>query len=261
MAQPIDPEARKIFFAFLLDNEQIDSQVWQRCCILTDEVRNVLPNVDEHIAQMRDMAAAIDAALLEVVQRRPRGFAVLEKLAQQTPHNPPTSAPAPAGAPQASAGTITVTGDRNVTAGRDINGSITQEEHVESKYTFNTSGGNNAFVFESTLRAAQIFEKMPGANQTERDELTQLVNTMHQLLKQVPEENRAKAEEVALQVEALANAASTPEPNTEATIDSGQKLIRAAETVASVVPKILTVAMQIIHKLGLDKIVDNLNTG
>lgn len=81
---------------------------------------------------------------------------------------------------------------------------------------------------------------------TEKRELHTLVAQLKEQLEQLSAEHEREAEMVADQLEALLNKLEAKEPDEEEVLDSGERLKKAAQNIAGVMPTVLQIATQIV---------------
>ncbi len=139
-----------------------------------------------------------------------------------------------------------------------------KREKPEKRVTFNIKGNVEGGIvniggeqtFKNTVtvnlqshldRAVQNIAAMPGAGQASKDELAGLVGQVREALREIPSGQEETAEKVARRLEAFLKETSEREPDRELVKISAEGLKKAAGTLASVMPSVLAIALQIIQ--------------
>lgn len=92
----------------------------------------------------------------------------------------------------------------------------------------------------------QSIGALPNVAQTDKDELTRLVNELKTLLDQTPPDKIAEAETVAKRTDKLVKELEEQKPDPEMVETMGKSLKKAAENLAGALPAVLPIATQIV---------------
>lgn len=114
---------------------------------------------------------------------------------------------------------------------------------------FNMSGDFRGSVIniKSTLtNVQQSVGDIRNGEEATRKELEKLIGELSAALQSVPPENQEQAEAVAETAKALVDAAKAENPNKTILQISGEGLKQAAQTLAGVMPSVVTIASQIV---------------
>lgn len=104
--------------------------------------------------------------------------------------------------------------------------------------------------FDSMLeQVTQTISTLPQADQASREDLTKLVAQLTELLKQTPADKAEDAGKIADRVDTVVKEAAKPKPDKEKVEFSLESLKKAAENIASVVPAVLPIAMQVVEHI------------
>ena len=87
---------------------------------------------------------------------------------------------------------------------------------------------------------------MPTSEPAAKVELQRLIEQLNELLQQAPPEKQEAAEAVAQSAEALVNTAAADKLNKTMLQITGEGLKQAAQTLADVIPNVLSIATQIV---------------
>ncbi len=115
--------------------------------------------------------------------------------------------------------------------------------------TFTMSGDFRGAIvnIKSTLtNVSQTVGALPGADESTKDELKQLIQQLSQALEQAPPDKVEEAEAVAKSAELLVQTANEEKPNKTMVQITGEGLKQAAKNIAEVMPTVLTIATQIV---------------
>jgi ElaB/YqjD/DUF883 family membrane-anchored ribosome-binding protein len=122
--------------------------------------------------------------------------------------------------------------------------------------TFNMSGdfrGANVNVKSTLTNVSQTVGALPNAEEAVKAELQSLLTQLNDALQEAGKERPKEAEAVAQQAGMLVETATKEHPNPVMVNINAEGLKRAAETLASITPAVLTIVTQIIAtilKLG-----------
>jgi hypothetical protein len=118
---------------------------------------------------------------------------------------------------------------------------------------YNLSGdfGGAIVNINATLgHVSQAVNMMPNAEQSVKDELQQLIGQLKEALAHVPAGKEEEAEAVAETAQDLVQSATKEKPNKTKLRISAEGLKKAEETLATVMPAVLTIATQIVQVIG-----------
>jgi len=118
---------------------------------------------------------------------------------------------------------------------------------------YNLSGnisGSNVNIGSTLTNVNQSISAMPQGDQAEKDQLKQLIEQLNAALQQAPADRQAEAEAVATFAQQLVETAAKPQPNKPIVQGTGMMLKQAAQNIAGVLPTVLTIATQIVDKIG-----------
>ena len=125
--------------------------------------------------------------------------------------------------------------------------------HVNTGDTFNMSGDFRGAMLniKSTLSdVQQTIGTIPSANDSDKQELQNLVQQLEQALAEVPEANVEDAEAVSQTTEALVNMAAAEKPNKTMLQITGEGLKQAAKNLAAITPDVVTIATSIVMAIS-----------
>ncbi len=87
---------------------------------------------------------------------------------------------------------------------------------------------------------------MPHTAESTKVELEKLIEDLNDALGKIPQDKEAEAKKIAKMVTRLMEDASEEEPDKEELQNSGERLKKAAQNIADVVPTVLTIATKIV---------------
>jgi len=109
---------------------------------------------------------------------------------------------------------------------------------------------SNVNVKASLYDTIQKIEMMSSIDQSMKDDLRKLLAQLNDELQKVPKEKSADAEAVAEIAKQLIDQVSKQQPNRAMLDISAEGLKKAAQNIASVVPTVLPIAIQIVEQIG-----------
>jgi hypothetical protein len=115
--------------------------------------------------------------------------------------------------------------------------------------SFHLSGDFRGAILniKSTLRdVQQSVDHIPTSDETTRQELQQLIESLNQALESTPPEKHEDAQAVAETAKVLVETATAEKPNKTMIQITGEGLKRAAQNIAEVAPTIIGIASQIV---------------
>ncbi|MCP4352409.1 MAG: hypothetical protein GY795_43675 [Desulfobacterales bacterium] len=116
----------------------------------------------------------------------------------------------------------------------------------DAKYDFSGSDFRGAIMnFESTV--TQYISGNPNIDQSEKDELEELIKQLSSVLQEAPSDKSDETETITETAKQLVEVATKEKPNKSMVQISASGLKQAAESIADVVPKVLGVVTQIIQ--------------
>ncbi len=116
----------------------------------------------------------------------------------------------------------------------------------EAKYDFSGSDYRGAIMnFES--KVTQYIGANPNIDQSEKDELKELIKQLSSVLQEAPSDKSDETETITETAKQLVEAATKEKPNKSMVQISASGLKQAAESIADVVPKVLGVVTQIVQ--------------
>jgi len=118
---------------------------------------------------------------------------------------------------------------------------------MADKFTMSGDFRGAVINIKSTLtNVQQSVGDMHNGDEATRKELEKLIGELSEALQSIPAENQEQAEAVAETAKALVDAAKAENPNKTILQISGEGLKQAAQTLAGVMPSVVTIASQIV---------------
>jgi hypothetical protein len=167
-------------------------------------------------------------------------------IAELTPLGPTSVASPPFWIQLISNGTLQTVFDQR---GQQIETQYNKEITMGNKTTISNVSGSIINVDSMLEHVTQNISTLPKADQATKEELTQLVAQLTDLLKQAPPEKADEVGKIADRVDTLVNEAGKDKPDQEKVEFSLESLKKAAENIAGVLPTVLPIAMQIAENI------------
>jgi hypothetical protein len=113
-----------------------------------------------------------------------------------------------------------------------------------------TFSGSNLNIGSILSNVSQSVASAAQAEQSEKEQLEQLVTQLRSALQQAPADRQAEAEAVAIFAQQLMDNATNPKANKAVVQLTAATLKQAAESIAAVLPAVLTISTQIVNVVG-----------
>lgn len=122
-----------------------------------------------------------------------------------------------------------------------------QEIVMGNKYSFGNVTGSNVNVDSVLNQAVQSIGAASSVNDTEKQQLTELIEQLKNELQKTPSEKKDEADALAKIAKTLIEEGTEVQPNKTMVQITADGLKKAAENIASVMPSVLTIASSIIR--------------